>query len=1081
MTRISASLLLAFTLTLAAPSCKRSTEPHPGVPAGKTAVNFALGLEDADRTTRLMGHLRAVVVLIEFPDQPADKTKYPPERLEAFMFDPKAKGLGQFVAENSGGKYTISGKVFGWYTSKHTAAEINDTPGGLDDALGRLAEEAVRRVLDEGINPAEFDNDGPDGVPRSDGSTDDDGLVDELYVIPSGGVNCGIGMMGRYADFAKRTTFLYLENGDGGFGNTGFYMHELGHHFYFAWDHYGNHWQGEYGSGIWAIMALGCWGQRGDIPADEVWTQPSHFSPFSKITMGWAVPRVITETTRDVKLMAMELRPDCVEIPIPGTLEYFLVENRQPIGFEDKLPGGGLLIWRCNRTYKGDFRLVQADGRDDLQHGHAVGRPYPPTSEDLGDAGDPFPGSTGNGHFGPKTNPSSLTEKGLDSGVTIRAISPPGETMSFDVIIDADVQQGLARLTTIRGSLDELTAPNAVRRRNAALSLVEIADARAIPALIAALDDADRKVRLYAVQALDRLKVPQAVPALSELAAHGDPELAAVAVEALGHLAPDLTGGERLEALARVTAALESGSKQVRAAGLHALAGLADPAFEDVFIAALGNDQPDVQRLGAEGVGAIKSNKAVAPLIVIARDEAADETVRVAALDALGRIGYEPAAVAIHSLLGSTSFSVRAAAARALQSIHSKDSVPALISALRDDRINDGAARHGDLRRTLADALTAIARDEARDAVPELEKLVGDAAAPVESRSLAATALGNLGNPSAVDALVRAALAIDAAPEPWSLSEVFDLVEPNQPQHLRSTLAAQARRLVLSSPPNGQQAARASLDLLIAAGTSRLRNEDPKRRVEAIELLRQCAVMPAPDELLAALEDTNPDVRVAAAAAFAELKDGRALPVLIERLDDDYWTVRQAAARALGELGDGRAVPALVERLGKEQDRRVVIQITAALGRIGTPETVAPLRAALVGPVYEARVEAARALGRHNDAAVVDALIAVLPDADYGVLINPRWANVSQPRLRVWAMRSLAEIGDHRAVEPIRAYLESDDYASRLEAVLALARLDGRNLQDLPWAERVRAAGEYIEEATGRELLDFVPREYLRP
>ncbi len=339
---------LAAPIVLSLVSClpRRSTD-IAGVSRRKrrVKVDYALGLEDADRTTKLMGNLRAVVVLMEFPDFPADKEKYPRERLEAFMFDKKAKGLGHYLAENSGGKYTISGRVYGWYKSRMTAEEINNTPGGLEYSLGRLAEDAVRRVIKEGIDPAEFDNDGPDGIPRSEGSTDDDGLIDELYIIPSGKVNCGICMMGQYADFAKRTTFLYLETSHGGFGNVGFYIHEMCHHFYFAWDHYGNHYQGEYGSGCWAQMGLGCWSQNGQVPRETVWTQPAHFTAFSKVTLDWLQPRVITESTNNIKLTAMEIKPDAVELRIPGTLEYFLIENRQPIGYEDLLPGGGLLIF----------------------------------------------------------------------------------------------------------------------------------------------------------------------------------------------------------------------------------------------------------------------------------------------------------------------------------------------------------------------------------------------------------------------------------------------------------------------------------------------------------------------------------------------------------------------------------------------------------------------------------------------------------------------------------------------------------------------------------------------------------------
>jgi len=303
-------------------------------------------------------------------------------------------------------------------------------------------------------------------------------------------------------------------------------------------------------------------------------------------------------------------------------------------------------------------------------------------------------------------------------------------------------------------------------------------------------------------------------------------------------------------------------------------------------------------------------------------------------------------------------------------------------------------------------------------------------------------------------------------------------------RRLRNCLAEQVRRLVRRKPPKNQEAERLivqpSLNLLVTVSTARLKDKDPAKRIEAAESLGNCATKPVPDELIAALEDRHPEVRRAAADALARLRDERALPPLVELLDDRYETVRAAAAHALGEIKDARAVEALARRMAQEPDRRVHVAIVHALGAIGTPETVEPLCAALEGPIYEARVEAAQALGKHNDPEVVDALIAALPDADYGVIVNERWAQACWPRLRVWAMRALAEIGDQRAVEPITAYLESDDLSSRLPAALALLHLSGKSTKDVPWPEVVRMLSDHIEEATGRELLGFVPREYLR-
>jgi hypothetical protein len=52
------------------------------------------------------------------------------------------------------------------------------------------------------------------------------------------------------------------------------------------------------------------------------------------------------------------------------------------------------LIWRTTRD--GRVVVVQAEGRDDLDRGTALGeRPLPPIDENFGDASDLFPGSGG--------------------------------------------------------------------------------------------------------------------------------------------------------------------------------------------------------------------------------------------------------------------------------------------------------------------------------------------------------------------------------------------------------------------------------------------------------------------------------------------------------------------------------------------------------------------------------------------------------------------------------------------------------------------------------------------------------------
>jgi hypothetical protein len=76
--------------------------------------------------------------------------------------------------------------------------------------------------------------------------------------------------------------------------------------------------------------------------------------------------------------------------------EYYLLENRERIGADRTLPGAGLLVWHVDERI-GGFRtgqvkaehkfihLVDADGRRDLDRGHAAGG-------NRGDATDPWTG-----------------------------------------------------------------------------------------------------------------------------------------------------------------------------------------------------------------------------------------------------------------------------------------------------------------------------------------------------------------------------------------------------------------------------------------------------------------------------------------------------------------------------------------------------------------------------------------------------------------------------------------------------------------------------------------------------------------
>ncbi|UCG51149.1 MAG: M6 family metalloprotease domain-containing protein [Candidatus Latescibacterota bacterium] len=118
--------------------------------------------------------------------------------------------------------------------------------------------------------------------------------------------------------------------------------------------------------------------------------------------------------------------------------EYWLVENRQPIGFDTNLHNSGLLIWHVDdevirsalgntggsagTTVRG-LVLEEADGM-----GHLLQDPE--TTGNEGDDGDPFPGSAGNTTFDSSSNPNSNGNSGNSTRIEVSGIGPSGPNMT---------------------------------------------------------------------------------------------------------------------------------------------------------------------------------------------------------------------------------------------------------------------------------------------------------------------------------------------------------------------------------------------------------------------------------------------------------------------------------------------------------------------------------------------------------------------------------------------------------------------------------------------------------------------------
>jgi HEAT repeat protein/beta-lactamase regulating signal transducer with metallopeptidase domain len=184
-------------------------------------------------------------------------------------------------------------------------------------------------------------------------------------------------------------------------------------------------------------------------------------------------------------------------------------------------------------------------------------------------------------------------------------------------------------------------------------------------------------------------------------------------------------------------------------------------------------------------------------------------------------------------------------------------------------------------------------------------------------------------------------------------------------------------------------------DTAAVAALARLLRGDASEdvRVAAAQALGRMEARSATPALGAALGDRSAVVRRTAAWALGQIEDTSAVPALARALSDTDPNVRETATWALGQIEAAAAVPALAARLARDDRVDVRRRAAWALGQIEDKAAVPALAAALRGdPDPEVRRTAAWALGQIEDAASVSALAGGLADTVAEVRQVSAWA-----------------------------------------------------------------------------------------
>ncbi|HIF07149.1 MAG TPA: hypothetical protein EYQ64_09430, partial [Gemmatimonadetes bacterium] len=124
----------------------------------------------------------------------------------------------------------------------------------------------------------------------------------------------------------------------------GVFAHELGHGFglpdlYAVGANHG-------GVGRWGLMGTGPWGCNGQGAE-----KPCHMTAWSKEVLGWVnVATLVPDADLGwLSLDPVETSGDVIRIDAgDGSGDYYLLENRQRVGFDAGLLAPGLLVWQID-------------------------------------------------------------------------------------------------------------------------------------------------------------------------------------------------------------------------------------------------------------------------------------------------------------------------------------------------------------------------------------------------------------------------------------------------------------------------------------------------------------------------------------------------------------------------------------------------------------------------------------------------------------------------------------------------------------------------------------------------------------
>jgi len=388
---------------------------------------------EAQKAFPTTGNRKLICILMGFKDKAFTKTQSDFNNLfnqVGYSTGGATGSVKDYYLENSWGQFNLTVDVFGPYT-----ASQNMSYYGANDAYGNdknpraLVTEAVN-AADASANFANYDNDG-------------DGTVDGVYVIYAGyGEEAGASADAIWAHAWSitpvtkdgKTISKYSCSAElrGNSGTTitsiGVICHEFGH-VLGAPDYYDTDYStgGQFeGTGKWDIMASGSWNNNGVTPA--------HHNAYTKVKVyGWATATVLSSAT-NVTVKPVKDNKSFFQINSTTSGEYWIMENRQQVGFDAYVPGHGLIIYHVHKDVASasSSNNINATYPQKMYPVCASATTNPGTTSStygsINSTGCPFPGSSNKTSFTDATTPNMKSWAGANTGKPMTSIAENATT-----------------------------------------------------------------------------------------------------------------------------------------------------------------------------------------------------------------------------------------------------------------------------------------------------------------------------------------------------------------------------------------------------------------------------------------------------------------------------------------------------------------------------------------------------------------------------------------------------------------------------------------------------------------------------